>query len=157
MLFSTRHWPFGKVCIQFFLQVLFNRQFVLMRKDLIAPCGMNCRICMVYLREKNKCPGCRGDHSKKPVTRIRCKIKTCMFFLESKAKYCFECDKVPCDALKHLDKRYRTRYNMSMIENLENIRKSGIRKFIKSETTRWACPKCNGVICVHNRKCYTCE
>ena len=27
--------------------------------DLIAPCGMNCNICMAYLREKNKCPGCR--------------------------------------------------------------------------------------------------
>jgi hypothetical protein len=26
---------------------------------LIAPCGMNCGVCMAYLREKNKCPGCR--------------------------------------------------------------------------------------------------
>jgi uncharacterized radical SAM superfamily Fe-S cluster-containing enzyme len=27
--------------------------------SLIAPCGMNCSICSAYLREKNKCPGCR--------------------------------------------------------------------------------------------------
>jgi hypothetical protein len=26
---------------------------------LVAPCGMNCGICRAYLREKNKCPGCR--------------------------------------------------------------------------------------------------
>ncbi len=28
--------------------------------SIIAPCGMNCSICMAYLRGKNKCPGCRG-------------------------------------------------------------------------------------------------
>lgn len=127
-----------------------------MKTDLIAPCGMNCGICMAYLREKNKCPGCRGANSKKPVTRIRCKIKTCTFFLKSKAKYCFECGRFPCDSLKHLDKRYRTNYGMSMIENLENIKENGIRKFINSEATRWACPECGGIICVHNKKCYTC-
>ncbi len=26
---------------------------------LIAPCGMNCGTCLGYLREKNKCVGCR--------------------------------------------------------------------------------------------------
>ena len=25
---------------------------------LIAPCGMNCRLCWGYVREKNSCPGC---------------------------------------------------------------------------------------------------
>ena len=128
-----------------------------MRKELIAPCGMNCGICRAYLREKNKCPGCRENDSNKPITRIKCKIKTCIFFLENKTKYCFECDKAPCDNLKHLDKRYRTKYTMSMIENLESIKKLGIRKFVKNETARWACSECDGTICVHDRKCYTCD
>jgi hypothetical protein len=127
-----------------------------MKKELIAPCGMNCGICFACLKEKNKCPGCRGDDTNKPITRIRCKIKSCKFHLNNKAKYCFECEKVPCDNLKHLDKRYRTKYAMSMIDNLENIRILGIRKFIRNETIKWACPECNGTICVHNRKCYTC-
>ncbi len=104
-------------------------------KSLIAPCGMNCGICMAYLREKNHCPGCRID-SYKPITRVRCKIKTCRYFKYGKAKFCFQCDEFPCANLKHLDKRYRTRYNMSMIENLENIRENGIRKFVQSEQTR---------------------
>jgi hypothetical protein len=55
-----------------------------------------------------------------------------------------------------LDTRYRTRYNMSMIDNLMNIKKSGIRRFIKDEAVRWTCSECNGIICVHNAKCYTC-
>ena len=127
------------------------------RKELIAPCGMNCGICIAYLREKNKCPSCRGDDINKPITRTKCKIKNCISFKRGKAYFCFECDKFPCDNLKHLDNRYRTRYNMSMVENLENIKKFGIGKFIKNEAERWACPECSGSICVHNRKCYACD
>jgi len=123
---------------------------------LIAPCGMNCGICMVYLREKNKCPGCRGTDTDKPVTRVRCKIKNCKNFRNGRAKFCFECGDFPCDNLKHLDKRYRTKYNMSMIENLENIKDFGIRKFLKNEDVRWTCPHCGGTICVHKGYCIDC-
>ena len=112
---------------------------------------------MAYLREKNKCPGCRVNDTNKPITRIKCKIKNCKFFQKSKARFCFECEKIPCDNLKHLDKRYRIKYAMSMIENLGNIKEHGIRNFVKNETVKWACSECNGTICVHNRKCYTCN
>lgn len=46
---------------------------------------------------------------------------------KAKVKYCFGCDSFLCDRLKNLDKRYRANYGMSMIENLENIRKLGVR------------------------------
>ncbi len=126
------------------------------KSSLIAPCGMNCGICMAYLREKNKCPGCRGTDIKKPITRIKCRIKNCETFHEAKSKFCFQCERFPCDNLKHLDKRYRTKYNMSMIENLENIKNSGIRKFLSDEKIRWACSQCGGTICVHKGHCYSC-
>jgi len=125
--------------------------------SLIAPCGMNCGICMAYLRDKNKCPGCRGCDADKPKTRIICKIKNCRNFHKGKIRYCFECKKFPCDNLKHLDKRYRTRYHMSMMENLEHIKESGIRKFVKQEKVRWACPVCKGIICVHTGHCHSCR
>jgi hypothetical protein len=32
---------------------------------LIAPCGINGRLCRAYFREKNVYPGCRGDDSQK--------------------------------------------------------------------------------------------
>lgn len=125
--------------------------------SLIAPCGMNCGICIAYLREKNKCPGCRGTDIDKPVTRVKCKIKNCNELKKNKLKFCFSCEKFSCANLKHLDKRYQTRYNMSMIENLENIKRLGIRRFVRNERTRWTCPKCNGTICVHKGYCYNCE
>jgi len=45
---------------------------------------------------------------------------------------------------------------MSQIENLENIKKSGIKKFIKNEAARWACQKCDGVVCIHTGQCIDC-
>ena len=126
------------------------------RLALVAPCGMNCSVCMAYLRENNPCPSCRGTDIRKPVTRVRCKIKTCKNFLIGKAKFCFECAESPCEVLNHLDARYRTRYHMSMIENLENIKTYGIRKFLRDEKARWTCSKCKGTICVHKGYCMNC-
>jgi len=121
---------------------------------LIAPCGMNCGVCMAYLREKNHCPGCNYPDDDKSVSVLRCIIKNCE--TAKKVKFCYKCEKYPCTRLKNLDKRYRTKYHMSMIENLENIKKLGIRQFVKNEQVRWRCPKCGGNICVHRGYCFDC-
>lgn len=128
-----------------------------MKLSLIAPCGMNCGICHAYLREKDKCPGCRLFNAEKPVSIAGCRIKNCEIIQKGKIKYCFECGNFPCKNLKRLDKRYRTKYNMSEIENLEYIKKNGIRKFVSKEKTRWACSKCRGTICVHKGYCLSCR
>ena len=126
-----------------------------MNKDLIAPCGMNCGICYAFLRKENKCPGCRKPDANKPVTRVRCKIKTCKFFKKGKAKFCIECNEFPCKNLGKLDKRYREKYHMSMIENLEFIQSKGMKKFLKSQNKKYTCI-CGGVVCVHDQKCKKC-
>ena len=127
-----------------------------MDKNLIAPCGMNCAICMAYLREKNKCPGCRNIVIDTSVSRARCRIKKCEELVKNKYNFCYECSQFPCKRIKHLDKRYRTKYNMSEIENLEFIRDKGMDKFLEKETKRWKCPKCGGVIDVHHKECSVC-
>jgi hypothetical protein len=126
---------------------------------LIASCGMNCGICYANLREKNKCPGCRRDDNDeiKPVTRLKCRIKNCGVFKKRNLRFCFQCEEFPCNNLVHLDRRYRTKYNMSMIENLGSIRSNGIRKFIKDESARWTCPVCGGTVCVHKGYCIDCK
>ena len=45
---------------------------------------------------------------------------------------------------------------MSMIKNLKNIEKLGIRAFIKKEKIKWACSVCGGIICVHRGFCSKC-
>jgi hypothetical protein len=121
---------------------------------LIAPCGMNCGICKAHLRdkkEKNYCRGCNDN----PVYDYcqKCKMRDCP---AKKSRFC-DCENFPCPRLKQLDKRYRTRYHMSMIENLEYIKKFGMKKFLAKEKKKWRCPKCGGLICCHDNKCYTCD
>ncbi len=125
-------------------------------QDLIAPCGMNCGVCLAYLREKRKCPGCHGEDSGKTVSRLRCRIKTCVTIGQSRSGFCYECEKYPCKRLQQLDKRYRTKYHMSMIENLESIRETGPGAFIEHEKERWKCKTCGGAICVHRGYCLSC-
>ena len=126
------------------------------KTTLIAPCGMNCRLCLAYNRDRKACPGCRGDDSLKSKSCVKCRIKNCKKTTKGRVRYCFSCDSFPCAVLNHLDNRYRTKYAMSMIDNLKNIRESGIRDFIKNEKERWACPECGGIICVHKENCISC-
>lgn len=126
-------------------------------KELIAPCGMNCRICLAYLREKNKCSGFGGDNKHKTKSRIDCKIKNCELLKKTNSKFCFDCENYPCIRLKQLDKRYRTNYGMSMIENLDNIKKVGLEKFVQMEYDKWICNNCGGTICVHRGYCLDCK
>jgi hypothetical protein len=124
--------------------------------ELIAPCGMNCGVCLAYLRDKRTCPGCRGDDTNKPTSCVRCIIKNCERVKASQSGFCYECQKLPCKRLKDLDKRYRTKYGMSMLENLEYIREHGLSAFVEKENERWRCRKCGGVVCVHRHFCFTC-
>jgi len=124
--------------------------------QLIAPCGMNCAICLGYLREKNRCPGCRGDADRLPTSCRRCIIRNCETMRTNESGFCYECAKYPCKRLKALDKRYRTKYGMSMLDNLAFIRDNGLAAFVAKESERWRCPGCRGVICVHRHRCLTC-
>ncbi len=132
--------------------------------NLIAPCGMNCRLCSGYVREKNTCPGCRrierieSNESKKSKHRSTCIIRNCEQITNGKIKYCSDiCANFPCAMLKQLDKRYRTKYGMSMIDNLKKINEVGVRDFTRSEKLKWNCPECGEMICVHKPTCLSCE
>lgn len=115
-------------------------------KNLIAPCGMNCGVCLHYLRAENKCPGCFTGR-KVNGRPIKCGRRLCK---KRKGEFCFECDEFPCDSIKRLDERYRTKYGMSEIENLEFIKVHGIEKFIKQQEEKYI--KDGKVYCVHDKK-----
>ena len=132
-----------------------------MNEELIAPCGMNCSICSGYLAFKNDvrnkgirmayCAGCRPRDKKCAFLKKRCDL-----LMSGRAHYCYECDDFPCRNLQHIDKRYRTNYRMSMIENLEYIKEYGMERFLEKEEEKWRCPECGAVICCHNGICFEC-
>ena len=125
-------------------------------KDLIAPCGMNCALCIAHQRAKNHCAGCLSDTFKATYCQ-RCYIKNCVKLQDTHLSFCFECDTYPCKRFKNLDKRYRSKYGMSMLKNLEFIQEFGIEKFIEKEKGLWTCVKCGHMLSVHRDSCIYCK
>ena len=119
------------------------------KKNLIAPCGMNCALCKAFLRQRNSCPGCRNLEKNLPLSIARCRMRLCR---KSAGDFCCDCADFPCDRLLHLDLRYRTRYGMSEIENLAFIRDQGIGKFLEKERAKYVSAR--GILCVHDGKYY---
>ncbi len=130
-------------------------------QDLIAPCGMNCGICASYLALKNEvkakgikipyCAGCRPR--KKNCAFLK---KHCSKLSMEEVTFCFECNNFPCSRLETIDARYKQRYRMSMIKNLNLIKTRGIEYFLAEQEKTWKCPNCNALICCHNGICFNC-
>jgi hypothetical protein len=133
------------------------RPHVAFDKSLIAPCGMNCGTCIAYLREKNTCPGCRVYSADKDVSIQRCIIPKCVHLDQTVSKFCYDCEKYPCKRIIQLDKRYRTKYKTSFVENLTIIKENGIDNFLIFESKRRTCPDCGSVLCVHRESCLACK
>jgi hypothetical protein len=125
-------------------------------KSLIAPCGMNCGTCIAYLRVKNRCPGCRIYSADKAISIQRCIIPNCVHLEKTDSKFCYDCQKFSCRRLKQLDRRYRTKYGTSFIENLTMIKEKGIDNFLVFESKRRSCPTCGSVLSVHRKNCMIC-
>ena len=134
-----------------------------LRETLIAPCGMNCALCWAYQAQlydlkkqgfhRKYCPGCipRGEHC----AHMR---QSCEILGNGRVRFCFECGKFPCERLKRLDKRYRTKYRMSMIENLRFIQQNGLPAFLDEQERIWTCAKCGrNLVCCHCGLCLSCD
>ena len=129
---------------------------------MIAPCGMNCHLCVAFqFKEmdinklgfhKKYCPGCipRGENC----TFMK---DSCELMAKGSIRFCYECKSFPCKRLKALDKRYHAKYHMSMIENLNIIQEFGIEEFLMKESDRWRCTECGATICCHNGLCLNCN
>ena len=128
--------------------------------ELIAPCGMNCALCKAYLAYTHGIPEQRGKvtHCAGCLPRAKnCYIKRgCKKLSKHQIQSCHQCATMPCKHLTHLDKRYRERYGMSMVENLKMINANGMDAFLKNQEATHRCPNCGGVVCVHDRNCYSC-
>ena len=127
-----------------------------MKAELIAPCGMNCSLCYGYIRPKNKSLGCRAPEASKPKSCTNCKIVQCEKRIQNGWETCAPCD-TPCKRLKDLDKRYRSKYHMSMQENLALIREHGVESFLRQQEETYRCLDCGATACVHREECPECK
>lgn len=130
--------------------------------ELVAPCGMNCALCAAYLALKQNvkvqgikmstCAGCRPRGKQCAFLKKRCPK-----LLNAEVNFCFECTDFPCTRLQTIDKRYKNRYRMSLIENLSFIKLNGMERFLEGQKQKWKCSNCGGTVCCHNGLCFSCK
>ena len=123
---------------------------------------MNCAICSRDLADVNnlkrsQCSGCWPGNKKCSYLFEKCSGINRSEKGNATARFCFECDQYPCKQMNRMDDRYRRNYGMSVKDNLESIQKIGVEKVAKDLRQKYRCPKCGGVISVHNRKCFKCD
>jgi hypothetical protein len=126
-----------------------------MNSKSMAPCGLNCDLCSAFQREKNHCVGCNRS-GEKPLYCITCKIKNCPEKGGKDQQLCSRCAKFPCRRIKNMEKRYTKRYGVSLIGNLTEIGRIGIKAFSESEKQKWKCSNCGHLLCVHKERCLVC-
>jgi hypothetical protein len=123
--------------------------------SMFAPCGMNCLVCYKHCYHKKPCAGCLNSDMGKPEHCRKCKIKDCIKGKE--LSNCFECLDYPCKLIKNLEKSYNKRYQASLMENSEFVRQHGLERFMEQQKEKYTCPKCGGIISVHDRECSECQ
>ena len=116
-----------------------------MKRELVAPCGINCRLCYAYIRPKKPCRGCRVNHKDKPKSCTNCVVVNCEKRLENGWETCASCEK-KCRRIKQLNVRYLAKYHVDVVENLAHIGENGMEEFLQWEDARWRCPHCKAAI-----------
>ena len=125
-----------------------------MNESLLAPCGMNCLLCYKHLGAK-PCPGCFCGDENKPNSCRSCKIRDCA--LAKGLRHCARCADFPCGQINLLDKSYRTRYGISLIEAGKVAVRDGIKTFLQGQIAQYTCPACGGLISMHDGDCSNCK
>ena len=122
--------------------------------QLFAPCGMNCMVCFTHCSTKKACGGCLGTEESKPGHCRTCLRKNCA--AERELSYCYEFSDFPCRMIRDLDRSYRKRYGVSLIEQSLFVKENGIELFLENERKRYTCAACGGVISLHDHRCSEC-
>lgn len=121
---------------------------------MLAPCGMNCYVCYMHLKKNKPCLGCHGRDDSKPNHCRECKIKDCA--VSHGVDFCFDCPSFPCVIIKRLDRSYRQRYQVSLIDGAVLLKSIGAKQYLLNEKAKWSCADCGGVVSLHDRVCSEC-
>ncbi len=123
--------------------------------NMFAPCGMNCMFCYKHCYHKKPCIGCLKDDTGKAKHCRECKIKDCV--LKKGISYCYVCNEFPCKRIKNLEKTYRRKYGVSLIQHSQFVKENGLEIFMNSQKEKYTCPHCGGIISIHGSECSECQ
>lgn len=129
--------------------------------NLAGRCGAYCGACRSYLLQKKSlfeekgykrgCKGCKVQDKNCAFVKKGCKA-----LRNKEIEYCFECEKMPCERLTSINNRYKSKYNVNFLDNLNRMKEIGVDQWLEEQKLLYTCPECGGEICVHDEECYDC-
>ena len=145
-----------------------------MDKNLLAPCGLYCGVCSIYIADRDdnpkfkralmgiyssiakseddiKCSGCMSDGDLFEYCKS-CAIRDCI--KEKGFEGCYQCDDFPC---KHV-KRFPIPVGKKVIMRaIPAWRQLGTEKWIEAEMERYHCPNCGNPLFRGAKRCNKCK
>jgi hypothetical protein len=144
------------------------------KKELLAPCGLWCGVCSIYVAHRDNntkfkekllpvyrgfakdvddiaCTGCLSDGTVFPVCRV-CAIKKCCE--EKNIEGCYQCEEFPC---KFID-NFPIPVGKKVIHRaIPFWREHGTERFVEGEKKRYHCPECGNPLFRGAKRCNKCK
>lgn len=145
-----------------------------LKEELLAPCGLYCGVCAIYIAHKNNndkfkkallpvyngfvkniddlaCTGCLSDGVVFPFCQ-KCPIKDCT--REKEIDGCHQCDEWPCKFIEN----FPIEVGKKVIHRtIPAWRKLGDEEFAKQEEERYKCPECGNSLFRGVKRCNNCK
>ncbi len=147
---------------------------VSVKKELLAPCGLYCGVCSIYMAHRDNnlkfkkvlfpiykafaktiddisCTGCLSDGIVFPVCRV-CPIKKCT--RDKKIDGCHQCDDFPCKFINNFPIPVGKKV---ILRAILTWRKLGTEKWVELEEKRYHCPECGNPLFRGAKRCNKCK
>ena len=148
------------------------------RENLAGVCGLYCGACLVYqtmrkgdpgnidtllqefkerglgsTREDLECDGCLGQGKLTPFCGS-CNIRVCAREKAGVTR-CSDCPEFPCQLITDFNNDGMA-HHAEVLDNIQNIREAGIRRWAELEEERWLCPRCHNPVSWYDTNCAEC-
>lgn len=144
------------------------------KNELLAPCGLWCGVCSIYIAHENNnlkfkekllpvykgiakdlddiaCTGCLSEGTIFPVCKV-CAIKKCC--KDKKIKGCYLCEEFPC---KFIDNFPIPVGKKVILRSVPFWRQHGTEKYVEAEMNRYHCPDCGNQLFRGAKRCNKCK
>jgi hypothetical protein len=141
-----------------------------MIKELLAPCGMYCGVCGIYMASRDDdeklkgklakayavtpeqiaCKGCLSDE--KFVYCQVCGIRACV--VAKNYDGCHQCEEFPCQLIDDFPVAVGKKV---ILRSVPARKKLGTEKWVKEEEDRYRCPHCGNRVFRGARRCGGCK
>ena len=145
------------------------------KNELLAPCGLYCGVCRVYIAHRDNdiefkqeilpiykaygaknvediaCEGCLSDGIVFPYCKT-CSIKDCI--KDKGIEGCRQCDGFPCDIIDNWPSPAGKKV---MLRVIPVWRELGTEKCVESEEKRYKCPQCGNQLFRGANQCINCK